>query len=347
MGVMIKPLSSNFYAKPAPGPSQAQPAAENVGQVNTDKVVVGSQLNSEGAKRPTLSQVKNTNDTSNVAPARPETLLLQTVKITEAQKLTKVPTEVLEKAQELLDQGDRGGSYLTLYKELGNEQLLIQAQITTYTGIWGSGALTGNYMAQRDGGDKYNTKLDEFSTEIAQATINAIRKDLEAGGTGRVSDDDLQREDRAVWASKGMANLFPGNVQFADFWNHNDEDRTAFLSQGTWNVVGAAVRSRIPDTSLFGLNQDGRNVSHLIGKRPTEFENNPRYQVYDEPDSRFITVYDKQTNFVEAFWDKKPHVSVLPMPQLPNEPLEPGSPAMLRRKTLYSSLGANRHNQMS
>ena len=29
------------------------------------------------------------------------------------------------------------------------------------------------------------------------ATINAIRKDLEAGGTGRVSDDDLQREDSA------------------------------------------------------------------------------------------------------------------------------------------------------
>src|SRR6185295_15901465 len=42
-----------------------------------------------------------------------------------------VPRSVIDKAQSQLDAGDRGGAYLTLYKELGNEQLLVQAQITT------------------------------------------------------------------------------------------------------------------------------------------------------------------------------------------------------------------------
>ncbi len=270
-------------------------------------------------------------------------IILKTVKVPEAKRQTKVPLETLDRAQELLHKGDRGGAYLALYEELGNEQLVIQAQITTYTGIWGSGALTGNYCAQRDGGDRYNTKLDDFSTEIAQATIDAVRKDLESGGTGRISDDQLQSADRGVWAGKGMANLFPGNVQFVDFWNHEGDDRTAFLSQGTWNVVGAAVRSRIPNTSLFGLNQDGRNVSHLIGKRPAEFANNPNYEIHGASDDRFIIVKDKRTGFIEAFWDKKPHVSLMPMPQLDNEPIEHGSPEMLRRKTLYNSLGANLH----
>lgn len=181
MEVMIKHLLSNLYSRPPVGISKAPAAMPNDGQVDADKVVFGGNSNAEAAKRPDFRQVQNSDDATKVKPGPPETLLLNIVKISEAKKLTKVPTEVLEKAQELLDRGDRGGSYLTLYKELGNDQLLIQAQITTYTGIWGSGALTGNYMAQRDGGDKYTTKLDDFSTEIAQATINAVRKDLDAG----------------------------------------------------------------------------------------------------------------------------------------------------------------------
>jgi hypothetical protein len=255
-----------------------------------------------------------------------------------------VPREVLDRAQELLDKGDRGGAYLTLYRELGNEQILIQTQITTYTGIWGSGALTGNNAARLDAGSRYNTRLDEFSVEIAQATIDAVRQDLEAGGTGRLTDDQFQTADRHVWARKGMPELFPGNIQFFDFWNHAKGDRgAAILAKSNLNLAVAALRSLVPNTSFLGLNHDLRNVSHYIGKRPAEFADNPNYEIHGTSQNRFITVIDKRTGFVEAFWDNKPRCGLLPMPQIKNEPIRPDSPEYRRRQELYQVLGANRH----
>ena len=270
--------------------------------------------------------------------------ILNTVKISESQRQTPVPLAVLERAQELLDKGDRGGAYLTLYRELGNEQILIQAQITTYTGIWGSGALTGNNMAREDGGSRYNTQLDEFSVEIAQATIDAVRMDVENGGTGRLSNDQFQTVDRGVWAGKGMAELFPGNIQFFDFWNHPKGDRmAAMFAKSNVNLMISALRSLIPNTALFGLNHDLRNVSHHIGKRPAEFSDHPDYVIHGGDEDRFITVIDNRTGFVEAFWDNKPSCGPLPMPQLRNRPIEVGSPEYRRRHQLYDALGANRH----
>lgn len=270
--------------------------------------------------------------------------VLNPVKLTEQQRQTPVPMKVVERAQEMLDRGDRGGAYLTLYNELGNEQILIQAQITTYTGIWGSGALTGNNMARLDGGEKYNTQLDEFSTEIAQATIDAIRDDLKSGGSGRLSDDRFQSVDRSVWADKGMAHLFPGNIQFLDFWNHKKGERAAAIfARSNLNLVQAALRWLVPNTALLGLNQDLRNFSHYVGKRPSEFAGNPDYEIHGGPQDRFVTVVDKRTGFVEAFWDKKPKCGLLPMPQLKDEPIQPDSPENRRRQELYSALGANRH----
>lgn len=269
--------------------------------------------------------------------------ILNAVKLTAEQKKTKVPAEVLETAQKYLDRGDRGAAYLTLYKELGNEQILIQTGITTYTGFWGSGALTGNSLAQQHGGERYNTPLDDFSVQIAQATIDAVRKDLDQGGTGRLTDDQFQSADRAVWAGKGMAELFPGNVQFMDFWNH-DEGPEAFLSQGTWNMVGAGMRAMVPNTSFLGLNEDGRNLNSLVGKRPAEFENDPDFTVHGGEKDRFTVVVDNKTGFIEAFWDKKPRIAeFVRVRQIANKPIAKDSPEYRQRKKLYEGLGANRH----
>lgn len=273
-------------------------------------------------------------------PSPAQDIILNTIRPNRQQP---VNPEVLAKAQEQLDRGDRGGAYLTLYKELGNEQILVQAQITTYTGFWGSGALTGNNMARLAGGDRYNVDLDQFSTDIAQGTIDAIRKDLANGGTGRLTDDQFQAADRDVWRQKGMAELFPGNIQFLDFWNHEPGDRAeAIFTPSTWNIIGAGLRSYVPNTSLFGLNQDPRNVSHLVGKRPAEFEGNPNYTIHGTKEDRFITVIDNRNGFVEAFWDNHPPpLGMLPVRQLPNEPLDPESTAYAQRQRFYRDLGAN------
>lgn len=270
--------------------------------------------------------------------------LRNTVRISEEKRRTKVPLEVLDRAQAYLDRGDRGAAYLTLYQELGNEQILIQTGITTYTGFWGSGALTGNSLAQRDGGERYNTLLDDFSVEIAQATLDAVRQDLERGGTGRLSDDQFQSADREVWKRKGMPELFPGNVQFMDFWNHQGHQE-AFFSHSTVTMIGAGLRALVPNTSLFGLNEDGRNLNSLVGKRPAEFEGDPDFTIHGEAKDRFLTVVDNRTGFIEAFWDRSPRIvgGWLPLRQIANEPIAKDSPEYRQRKTLYESLGANRH----
>ena len=261
-------------------------------------------------------------------------------------KTGPVPLAVLEKAQAQLDAGDRGGAYLTLYKELGSEQLLVQAQITTYTGVWGSGALTGNAMAKTAGGERYQGTLDQFSHDIDQATIDAIRADLAKGGTGRLSDDQFQDADRGVWKKRGMSELFPGNSQFGDFifGNHDFmEGAKAFFSRGTFNAMKVGMLKLMPDTSLFGINQHPENMSRQVGKRPSEFVNDPRYQVHGGPNDRFVTVIDKRTGFVEAFWDRSPRMGPLRLPQVPDEPLAKDSAGYVQRQRFYEFLGANQH----
>ena len=267
--------------------------------------------------------------------------LLQPVVRTPEQKSKPVSREVLAKAQEQLDDGDRGGAYLTLYSELGNEQLLVQAQITTYTGIWGSGALAGNDKAQNSGRERYNVPLDQFSADIAQGTIDGIRKDLENGGTGRLSDPQLRAIDRDVWRKKGMVELFPGNVQFWDPWNHHKQDRSAPLSQATINMAKVGIRSIL---SLVGFKgEEGRNTILLVGKRPAEFANNPDYKIYGGKNDRFVTVINKKSGHVEAFWDNQPRFGKLRAPQLENVPIDKDSASFVQRNFLYQKLGANKN----
>ena len=50
---------------------------------------------------------------------------------------------------------------------------------------------------------------------------------------------------------------------------------------------------------------------------------------------------DKNTGFVEAFWDNKPSNSGIPVPQLRNKPVAKDSPVFKQRNFLYDKLGAN------
>lgn len=262
--------------------------------------------------------------------------------------------DALDKAQSQLNAGDRGGAYLTLYRELGNEQLLIQAQITTYSGIWGSGALIGNAWAKQEAGGRYNITLDQFSKDIAQGTINAIRADIRRGGSGHLTDAQFQEADRGVWKSKGMGNLFPGNIQFMNFifGDHAvNEGVNAVVSRGSWNAIGIGARHMVPIdgymAKLVGSSRDGRDVASLVGKRPSEFANNPRYKTSKASSGRFILVIDQQTGYVEVIFD----IVLMSFPplirnfaQLPDIALDKDSLAYIQRLNFYKYLGANLHS---
>lgn len=335
------PASSRPRPALAPGrPSEADAPSE--GWSSSASSMESTPLANRWAVRQATQSVSTSASSDSLEPFQP---LHNAVKVDDAKRSTPVPSEVLEKAQAYLDRGDRGAAYLTLYQELGNEQILIQTGITTYTGFWGSGALTGNSLAQRDGGSRYDTQLDEFSVDIAQATIDVIRRDLENGGTGRLTDDQFQSADRQVWKDKAMPELFPGNVQFMDFWNHDDDHQTAFFSPSTLSMAGAGLRALVPNTSFLGLNKDGRNLNSLAGKRPAEFADDPNFTIHGGDEDRFLTVVDNRTGFIEAFWDKRPRIAggIIPLRQLPNKAIAKDSPEYQQRKKLYSDLGANRH----
>lgn len=73
--------------------------------------------------------------------------------------------------------GNRGQFYWRYYEMTGEYQALIQAQITTYSGVWGGLAVTGNYFAKLVDQQNYHLTLDAFSFQIA----NGLLLELEDG----------------------------------------------------------------------------------------------------------------------------------------------------------------------
>ena len=204
----------------------------------------------------------------------------------------------------------------------------------------GSCGKRGYSKAKDLGGGCYNIPLDQFSTDIAQGTIDGIRRDLDNGGTGRLSESQFRAIDRQVWKDKKMGHLFPGNVQFWDPWNHIKEDRAAIISRSTITMAKVALRSCLGTIGMVG-GALGLNTILRVGKRPAEFAHDPNYELYGDESTRFITVVDKRTGFVEAFWDNKPKFGKLRVPQLENKPIDDDSPLFLQRNLLYEKLGAN------
>src|SRR5262245_61762477 len=88
----------------------------------------------------------------------------------------------------------RGNFYMAVAREysatseIGRasaHQVLIQAQITTYSGEYGAAALLGNYAARVAAGPGlYNITLDYFSYAIATRMLDAIEVNVRAGGNG-------------------------------------------------------------------------------------------------------------------------------------------------------------------
>lgn len=127
--------------------------------------------------------------------------------------------------QTFLTNGDRGGFYYAYGQMVGSgnsqifNQVMIQAQITTYGGLWGGAAQMGNNYAQESAGldgygsPFYDVDLDYFSLEIAQRLFDAIEIDVDNGNSGIFTADEIQELDYSVWLDKGMGHLFPGNAQ--------------------------------------------------------------------------------------------------------------------------------------
>ncbi len=140
--------------------------------------------------------------------------------------MSALTTTDVQRLRDILTSGDRGGFYYTYAQMIRDvsptayNQVMTQAQITTYGGLWGGAAIIGNAMAQNQAGlntfgePLYNTTLDQFSFDIATRLFEAIELDVgRSNGTGILTADEIQELDYSVWLEKEMGHLFPGNFQ--------------------------------------------------------------------------------------------------------------------------------------
>jgi hypothetical protein len=125
------------------------------------------------------------------------------------ERLTMADVDYL---QSLLNAGMRGNAYLTYYDWTGSGEALLQAQISTYSNGLGSAALYANTAAKDANLDTYPPSIDSFSEQIAQAFVNAVRENVQNGGTGILSDQQVIQTAQATWANNGLAGSFPGNI---------------------------------------------------------------------------------------------------------------------------------------
>ena len=187
-----------------------------------------------------------------------------------------------DRAQQRLDRGDRGGAYLELYKVTGSEQILLQAQITTYSGAVGGMALEGNFRAKIANPDDYTPTLDQFSHDIDQAVVTLARQTAEAGEPENFNTLAIMETDSLVWQRNGMTEHFPGNAQFIGIAGYEH------LAESTGSEVAILSQDEIK-----------------LGRRPAEFANDPQNTTTTSQDGRFITVVNNDTNRIEAFFDNK------------------------------------------
>ncbi len=198
----------------------------------------------------------------------------------------RVPTpdelrEASIRAQARLDHGDRGGAYLELWAVTGNPALMLQAQITTYSGTAGGLALEGNYRAKIANPEKYNLTLDKFSHEIDQAIINLAKKSAESGKPENFNNNSILEKDREVWSRHGMEDYFPGNAM--------------------WLGRNTEIAKTIGTVNAFLSGDESE-----LGKRPEEYKDNPNYSIQHwGKDNRYTQVVDKQTGNTVVIFDKE------------------------------------------
>jgi len=175
-------------------------------------------------------------------------------------------------------------------------QLMITAQISSYSGPVGGAAILGNLNAWHESGGVDGVygqlitngfSLDEFSKHIAQTIFNAVRVDLEqGGGDGIFTGAELRALSYAGWDSLDLAEYFPGNYQ-RDLDRDNNYENVNFSQAVLDEVFDGDVRNYQGDeTGVFtlyhdtagpriGVNLDVVNSSFSASAYASDFGNMP------------------------------------------------------------------------
>lgn len=243
-----------------------------------------------------------------------------------------------------INSGDRGGFYLKLYELTGEKQVLIQASITTYSGVWGGMAITGNFFAKLADPKNYILSLDEFSMAIVVDTFLAVKKSVGSGGTGLLSSADMVVADQLVWENKKMGQLFPGNIQFLLEPTILLSNISKFVSTGTYNSGLAGI------TALDIRDSSETYTAHELGKRYNDY-NDINYDRDDGSKDGILKVRDRVTGHIIFIQDMNPDLPYSLLPGFNDEnyrtALDPNSDAYLAREALWNYTQSNQPENTS
>lgn len=117
---------------------------------------------------------------------------------------TSLTLQDVQSLRGLAANGSRGSAYVQLYAWTGENQWLTQAQISTYSNSAGGAALAANAFAKLENQSIYPSSLDAFSFDVLSGELAAIENDIDAGGDGLLTADELQNAARGVWIDKGL-----------------------------------------------------------------------------------------------------------------------------------------------
>lgn len=127
--------------------------------------------------------------------------------------------------QQFLDAGDRGGFYLAYYsmvggngpEETGATEAGLQSKIASFSDNVGASAYLSNRLLQEVNGVDHSQPTYDgiyyISQKVARSALEAITAEMNSGGDGVVTDDDIFDAAKAAWDDTTATRvLFPGEL---------------------------------------------------------------------------------------------------------------------------------------
>lgn len=254
-------------------------------------------------------------------------------------KLTQVEINYL---QSFLDANDRGGYYLALYNMTGVTQVLVQGEISTFSGAAGGAAYIAN-IRMYDSKPEYKQNLaayianpakgyqgravtlDTFSNIIAQTDLNVIQDYVNGvdrdnnplpESTGYLNDRAMLDKAVQAWDDVGIKDLFPGNLLDGVYTAAESDNQVRldalkrFVEAIKRRVQGDSPITNDMRNEIYNqLSSDGTMNAIMgafgglfMGKELSDFEGKAGYKIVELPDAKFKVAIDLNTNMVAGIF---------------------------------------------
>jgi hypothetical protein len=205
----------------------------------------------------------------------------------------------LSQLQARIDAGDRAGFYILYYNLTGSEQALVQAQVSSYSGMYGQLAFFSNAAAKAYLGNQYTETTDQFSLAIAADLNNRIKSSVNSGESGVFSNDDILGFAKEQWVVRDLGDYFPGNILLPKNTILGTFFGQSTVSSFVIDVAGGLLMhgneaGRLDDPSAYGLFNRPFDVP-AGGQRLTSLDGRVSYMVDASGKTVYGSVVDSHT----------------------------------------------------